>query len=53
MALCDKIKERSGEIGEIDLYEKIADESVTTDAAGLLIFLEKVGHPALRMPALI
>ena len=52
-ALADKIKERAKEIGEPDLYEKIADETIATDAAGLLIYLEKNGHPALRMPAMI
>lgn len=52
-ALADKIKERAKEIGEPDFYEKIADETIATDAAGLLIYLEKNGHPALRMPALI
>ena len=52
-ALADRIKERAKEIGEPDLYEKIADETITTDAAGLLIYLEKNGHPALRMPAMI
>ena len=52
-ALADRIKERAKEIGEPDLYEKIADETITTDAAGLLINLEKNDHPALRMPAMI
>ncbi len=52
-ALAGKIKERAKEIGEPDLYEKIVDETIATDAAGLLINLEKNGHPALRMPALI
>lgn len=52
-ALSDKIKERAKEIGVPDLYDKIADETVATDAAGLLIYLEKNGHPALRMPAML
>jgi acetyl-CoA synthase len=52
-ALADKISQRAKEIGETDLYDMIADETVATDAAGLLIFLEKNGHPALRMPALL
>ncbi|MCX5680626.1 MAG: acetyl-CoA decarbonylase/synthase complex subunit alpha/beta [Candidatus Omnitrophica bacterium] len=52
-AIADKIRQRAKEIGEPGFYEKIADETITTDAAGLLIYLEKVGHPALRMPVLI
>jgi len=52
-ALSDKIKERAKETGESDLFDKIADETIATDAAGLLIYLNKVGHPALRMPALL
>jgi acetyl-CoA synthase len=52
-ALSDKIKDRAKEIGEPDFYDKIADETITTDAAGLLIHMNRVGHPALRMPALV
>jgi acetyl-CoA synthase len=52
-ALADKISQRAKEVDEPDLYDMIADETVATDAAGLLIFLEKNGHPALRMPALL
>jgi len=32
-----------------DMLEKIADETVATDAAGVRAFMEKVGHPALTM----
>ena len=52
-ALSDKIKERAKEMGEPDLYDKIADETVATDPAALLAFLRKVKHPALSMPPLV
>ena len=48
-ALADKLKERCKEIGMPELFDKIADETVTTDAASLVSYLEKVGHPALSM----
>ncbi|MCX5715273.1 MAG: CO dehydrogenase/CO-methylating acetyl-CoA synthase complex subunit beta, partial [Candidatus Omnitrophica bacterium] len=52
-ALLEKLQGRAKEIGEPDLVNKIADETVTTDAAELVKFLEKVKHPALSMPPLI
>lgn len=48
-ALADKLKERCKEIGMPELFERIADETVATDAASLVSYLEKVGHPALSM----
>jgi len=36
-----------------DLYEKMADETVATDAETLLAWLTEKGHPALTMPPLI
>jgi len=51
--LSEKLKKRCKEEGMPDFYEKIADESVTTDPAELVKFLEKVGHPALKMPPLM
>lgn len=48
-ALGDKLRKRSDEIGDSGLFDKIADETVATDAAPLVAFLEKVGHPALSM----
>jgi acetyl-CoA synthase len=47
--LGDKLRRRAQEIGEPDLVDKIADESVATTSEDLLKFLEKVGHPALLM----
>ncbi|MFH0968710.1 MAG: acetyl-CoA decarbonylase/synthase complex subunit alpha/beta [Methanobacteriota archaeon] len=35
------------------LFEKIADEKITTDIEGLLTFLTSVDHPALTMPSLL
>ncbi|MFA5147024.1 MAG: acetyl-CoA decarbonylase/synthase complex subunit alpha/beta [Candidatus Omnitrophota bacterium] len=52
-ALSDKLKKRCAEIGEPDLFGKIADETVATDAAALVEYLEKVKHPALGMPPLV
>ena len=51
--LGEKLKKRCEEIGEPDLMEKIADESVATSSEELLAFLEKVKHPALSMDPLI
>ncbi len=51
--LGDKLKKRCEEIGEPDLVDKIADETITTDSAQLLEFLTKVNHPALSLPSLI
>jgi acetyl-CoA synthase len=51
--LGDKLKKRCQDMGEAELIEKIADESVATTSEELLIFLEKVKHPALEMPALL
>ncbi|MFC1666620.1 acetyl-CoA decarbonylase/synthase complex subunit alpha/beta [Candidatus Omnitrophota bacterium] len=48
-ALSDKLKERGKELGEPDLINKIADETVATSSEELLPYLEKVGHPALTM----
>lgn len=52
-ALSDKLKARAKEIGQADLFDKIADETVTTDAALLAEHLSKVAHPALAMPPII
>ena len=52
-ALAARIKKRCEEIGVPDLLEKIADETITTDAAELVEYLKKVKHPALDMPPLM
>ena len=43
----------SGAVYPYPVVEKIADETVTTEAIGLVQYLEKVNHPALSMPPLM
>jgi len=52
-ALSDKLKIRCKELGMPELFERIADETIATDAATLVAYLEKVKHPALTMPPLM
>ena len=52
-ALSDRLKAREREIGYPGLLDKIADETVATDAAALVEYLTKVGHPALSMPSIM
>ena len=52
-ALKDKLAERGKELGDPDLINKIADETNTTNMEELLPYLEKVGHPALTMEAVM
>lgn len=52
-ALADKLKKRGKELGEPDLLNKIADETIATTAEELLPFLEKAGHPALTMELML
>jgi acetyl-CoA synthase len=40
-------------MGEPDLVDKIADETVGITEEEILPFLEEKGHPALSMPPLI
>jgi len=51
--LGDKLKFRAREIGQEDLLDKIADESVATTCEELLVFLKQVNHPALTMDPII
>lgn len=51
--LADELAARCEEIGEKDLLEKIADETVATDGDALLEHLKKVAHPALEMEPLL
>jgi len=50
--LGEKLIKRVQEIGEPDLIDKIADETTATTSEELLLFLEKVKHPALTLPPL-
>ena len=52
-ALGDKLKKRCMDVGEPDLFARIADETVATDADELVEYLTKVNHPALSMPPLM
>ena len=47
--LKDDLVKRFKEQGVPDLFDKIADETAATDAAGVRAYLEKVGHPAISM----
>lgn len=52
-SLADDIKRIGAELGAPDLYDKIADETVTEDADGLTEWMSEKDHPALGMRALI
>jgi len=49
-ALRDDLEKRAKEMGLPDLVDKIADETITTDAGELMEYMAKVNHPALAMP---
>jgi CO dehydrogenase/acetyl-CoA synthase beta subunit/intein/homing endonuclease len=49
----EALRQRAQELGEPDFLDKIADETVTTEAEGLMEWMVKVDHPALRMPPLL
>jgi acetyl-CoA decarbonylase/synthase, CODH/ACS complex subunit delta len=50
--LAKDLERRFQEQGASDLLDKIADETVATDPKQIRAFMEKVGHPALKMPDL-
>ncbi len=47
-ALRENLEKRAKEVGLSDLVEKIADETIATDAEELAEYLEKINHPALE-----
>ena len=47
--LAEDLKKRCQEQGAPDLFDKIADETVATDPKAIRAFMEKIGHPALKM----
>ncbi|MEM0448865.1 MAG: acetyl-CoA decarbonylase/synthase complex subunit alpha/beta [Methanomassiliicoccales archaeon] len=51
--LKEGIMQRAKELGEPDLLEKIADETITDSASGLAEWMAKVRHPALKMSPLL
>ena len=48
----DRLQARLKDMGEPDLFEKIATEEDAEEPDQLAEYLEKVGHPALTMEAL-
>ena len=50
--LAKDLERRFQEQGAPDLLDKIADETVASDPKQIRAFMEKVGHPALKMPDL-
>ncbi len=51
--LKDRIVARGKELGEPDLFDKIADETVGTTEEEILAFLQEKGHPALNMDPIV
>jgi len=51
--MMDALKKRAEELGVPDFVDKIADETITTEAEGLVEWMVKVHHPALSMPPLL
>lgn len=49
----EELINRARELGMPDFLDKVADETVVTDAEGLMQWMIKVGHPALGMPPLL
>jgi len=49
----EELINRAKELGAPDFLDKVADETVVTDAEGLMEWMIKVGHPALGMPPLL
>ncbi|MFP4196850.1 MAG: CO dehydrogenase/CO-methylating acetyl-CoA synthase complex subunit beta, partial [Methanomassiliicoccales archaeon] len=52
-ALADDLQKRAEKLGTPDFAEKIADETVCEDAEGLMEWMAKVDHPAMKMPSLL
>jgi CO dehydrogenase/CO-methylating acetyl-CoA synthase complex beta subunit len=52
-AMRKELNQRAEELGEKDFVDRIADETITTEAQGLMDWMMKVDHPALRMPPLL
>jgi CO dehydrogenase/CO-methylating acetyl-CoA synthase complex beta subunit len=52
-AMRGSLQRRAEELGEPNFVDKIADETVTTEADGLVEWMVKVDHPALKMPPLL
>jgi carbon-monoxide dehydrogenase catalytic subunit/CO dehydrogenase/CO-methylating acetyl-CoA synthase complex beta subunit len=51
--LMNDLKARADELGVPDFIDKIADETICTDAEGLMEWMIKVDHPAIHLPPLL
>jgi acetyl-CoA synthase len=51
--LGDDLRRRCAEIGQPELYDKIADETVCTELEPLVEHLTAVEHPALAMGEMV
>ncbi|MFH1406778.1 MAG: CO dehydrogenase/CO-methylating acetyl-CoA synthase complex subunit beta, partial [Candidatus Omnitrophota bacterium] len=51
--MADKFKRRCEELGTPDFIDKIADETLAKTPEELLVFMQKVDHPALKMPPIM
>ena len=51
--LREKLEKRADDIGDPDFVDRIGDETVATTAEELVAFLQKVDHPALKMPSIL
>ncbi|MCB2188834.1 MAG: CO dehydrogenase/CO-methylating acetyl-CoA synthase complex subunit beta, partial [Deltaproteobacteria bacterium] len=51
--LAEGLKRRGEELGVPDLIDKICDETIATDEAGVMEHLQKVGHPAVSMEPIV
>ena len=49
----EKLDKRAEELGVAGLVDKIADETICSDLAGLIEYLTKKDHPALKMGEMI
>jgi acetyl-CoA synthase len=52
-SIAEAFQKRCEESGVPDLMSKIADETITDDAEGLMAWMAQVEHPALNMPPLL
>jgi hypothetical protein len=53
LPLGDKLRQRCEEIGQPELYGKIADETICTELEPLIEHLAAVEHPALALGEMI
>ena len=51
--LKSRLEAKLAEAGATGFFEKIADETTATTIEELMVFLERVGHPALAMKPLV